>query len=169
MLEGQMCERINWGDVPTWIGAAATILAIIAAAAAAIQAKRLYTVESTRDAQAAADRIDSREIVDRQFAEKVCAWIDSEISTDDEPIPTVNIQNLGALPVFDLQVEAVDGSGAVLTLTFATFPPTSTPKIVPVLAVSDRDRVANAALRLAFRDAAGKRWVRQPSGSLDRG
>jgi hypothetical protein len=61
-------HSLNWGDVPTWILAFATMSAFAAAGAAAIIAYRLLQVELKRDKEAAADRALAAE--DRRLAEQ---------------------------------------------------------------------------------------------------
>ena len=49
-------HRLNWGDVPTWILAATTLLALLAAAFAGVVAYNVLKIEAGRDMKAAEER-----------------------------------------------------------------------------------------------------------------
>jgi hypothetical protein len=49
-------HRLNWGDVPTWILAATTLLALLAAAFAGVVAYNVLKIEAGRDLKAAEER-----------------------------------------------------------------------------------------------------------------
>lgn len=85
------------GVVFEGISAFATAGALIAAVAAALQAKKLYDIESSRDEQAkAVDR--------RRHATRISAWAAMQILPGGEPIYGVVVRNSSDDPVYDLAV-----------------------------------------------------------------
>lgn len=63
-----------WGDVPTWVAAVTSLLALLAAAFAGLVAYAVLDVELGRDRVAAAERAERREAEQRAQAGKVAAW-----------------------------------------------------------------------------------------------
>jgi hypothetical protein len=57
VVGGSFRHQLQWGDVPTWIMAATTLLALLAAAFAGLVAYDLLKVENARDIKASADRM----------------------------------------------------------------------------------------------------------------
>jgi hypothetical protein len=66
--------RVNWGDVPTWVSAAVSMLALVAAAAAAVQAFRLYLMERVNQDRAEAEATE-RAMDVRRSAVGACWWV----------------------------------------------------------------------------------------------
>jgi hypothetical protein len=103
MIPGvRVLASLDWGDVPTWIGAVATMLAFIAAWVAARAAWRVLELERTRD------RL-RREVEDRVQADRVAAWPSLGPSNPDDPdSPEVwgaTVRNASELPVYQVKVE----------------------------------------------------------------
>src|SRR4051794_16036071 len=63
-----------WGDIPTWLSAVATLIALIFAAIAASSAHRIYLIESERDRKALDERHKQAEFQRRTQAALVSAW-----------------------------------------------------------------------------------------------
>jgi hypothetical protein len=125
---------IDWGDVPTWVGAVATVLALVAAAIAAVFAGRAYGIESRRDAVAAADR---KAAVDEQLrsqASRVVIWLKDNVAPPSGPFG-VMYANTSGLPVFDVNIRlrAPNLDGGVIS---RMLPPTDGP--VELTAASER-------------------------------
>jgi hypothetical protein len=121
--------RIDWGDVPTWVGAITTILAFAAAVVAAKIARDLYRVESKRDQRAEDDRAAAAEdrrlaAEDRRRAEedrlarieserraqadKIAAWFTlAQTDEFEQGVPGAFVRNASDLPVFDIMPDFV--------------------------------------------------------------
>jgi hypothetical protein len=130
---GIVCRHsLSWGDVPTWILAITTLLALLAATFAGLVAYELLRVENARDQaasversqtaadrrQAEAERAAQREADRRSQANKVTAWFDfyrAGVPRDQyypgspavATAPTTwgaAIHNASELPIFDVRV-----------------------------------------------------------------
>jgi hypothetical protein len=174
---------VQWGDVPGWITAVATLLAFGGAAYAAVVAKRLYDTEVNRD-QARDDA------ARKEQAARVSAWVDTETRPgpvkppklkafgETEPardttlrVAVVKILNGSELPIYDVEVRfEQDHPGQALR----DMPPSiNLPVLGPGLITHDiRDAnghpAATAGYRAAitFTDAADQRWGRLTNGKL---
>ena len=164
------------GDVPTWLGALATIGALIGAYA-------IWKVESGRDEFTAQERRDRAELEQRAQADRVAAWYGR--SDDGSGGPQVIrewgafIQNSSDLPVYDLSVsfrfltpQANDPDRSAersLSDLIRVVPPTDRIFVRldhSVLEQTDRDSYGNYVVALDFRDAAGRLWRRDAKGGL---
>jgi hypothetical protein len=158
---------VQWGDVPTWIGAVATVGALAGAAVAAGIAYRLYRIESTRDQEAANERR-------RAQATRISGWHGLTTYREDLPGPKsrqfwkATVRNASDLPVYDGRVEfrktaTQDGAppvGAVPSHKDIRVLPPGTEQ----LDGPDGDSDYSVALR--YRDAAGVVWYRDAQGFL---
>jgi hypothetical protein len=183
---------IEWGDVPTWVGACGTVGALAFAAAAAFVGWQLYKVESRRDHDTEQDRR-SREFEQRRAqAARISAW---PSNTGEDAQGNVHINTLGILvrnaselPIFDLAIrfywrqgpssfqplwqtspsgEWPDGQKALI---IPVLPPSDHPVFIPIpqevfekLHGSLHDKVVPS---LSFRDAEGISWHRGSDGKL---
>jgi hypothetical protein len=152
----------DWGDVPTWVSAVTTILALAAAVVAAVIARRLYKIESERDRRTEADRSAAAE--DRRLAaedrlraeedrlaqiegerrtqaDKVAAWWGHPVEPDGRVrtnLWKVCVRNASDLPIYDITLlllapdEQADGTWAPIPL--GSFP-------APVAAVPPSDTI----------------------------
>lgn len=104
-------HHLHWGDVPTWVLAATTLLAFVAAAFAGVVAYDLLQIERARDATAARETQDKQEAERRAQASRVAAWY----STWEKQEPFTQVMRLGRrwgavirnasdLPVYGLHV-----------------------------------------------------------------
>jgi hypothetical protein len=108
--------QARWGDVATWVLAATTFLAFVAAGAAALVAYRLLVVENQRDAAAATERKARLDAEKRAQAEKIAAWYGtwrlkggfaSPTGTGiviDPPVWGATLRNASDLPVYDVRI-----------------------------------------------------------------
>lgn len=102
---GNSAGAVQWGDVPTWVSAAGTVMALIFAAVAAVMAKRVYTIESRRDQQNEIDRRERDEQKRAEQASRVSAWYAAEKAESGELTWGAVIRNASELPVYDVNVE----------------------------------------------------------------
>lgn len=151
---------VNWGDVPTWIQAGATVLLLIAASVAGWYTHRIYKIESGRDERHEDER--------RAQASKVAGWVVGNVT---------KLRNASDLPVYDLIVEYVaryERNREPVPIGMQKTPllvPGEEPMFVPSQ-VWDKWREApkkeGAAVlvRIDFRDSSGQRWRREHDGRL---
>jgi hypothetical protein len=180
-------HHLAWGDVPTWVLAALTLLAFVAAAFAGVVAYDLLRVENRRDAQAAGADL-------RAQAGKVAAWYGfwrTEITYSGGagsgppswPHWGAVIRNASDLPVYDVRVtfcvavilppgpgprwqveERYSSREPILVI-----PPGEEKTEIPA---DVREREAQGGnepkwlVGILFTDADGRRWQRAPSGQL---
>lgn len=168
---------VDFGDLPTWLGAAGalgtmgvTIGALIYAKQAAATTRGMLKVESERDRQR--DQAQAR-----AQAEQVSGWYGKYENHPDADFDDYRggfVRNASLLPVYDLKVEfhyrGQDGSATALrgAINHGTLPPTGAPVFIqaPVdmlRQVEDRDLYA---VTLTFRDSTGRRWWREHDGVL---
>jgi hypothetical protein len=175
------------GTVPEWISAIATVGALIAAWLAGTTAKRLYGVESDRDATAAEQR-------ERHDADLVHAWTTAVHRDGTRPRYGLIVKNGSSSPVFDVTIQSTTGIPfegghkrawpvdlAMLPpgeyfVTTVPYPDTNTGEdgipeptsgldgtIRPVMKKRDW-----AVSRIHFTDASGRHWQRDKDGVLTR-
>jgi arabinogalactan oligomer/maltooligosaccharide transport system substrate-binding protein len=188
-----VCGAVQWGDVPTWLGAVATFVALAFAAIAARAARDVYRIESHRDEDAEVDRR-SRDLENRRSqAAKVSGWCGyGGVTLTGKTIDRIQgllLRNASELPVFDLTTRYFVRQGAntyapvVRVPASAQWPDGHKGWVIPILPPQDhavffsipeevfagvhanlRDTIAPG---LTFRDADGVRWQRHPSGALE--
>lgn len=159
---------VSWGDVPTWISAVVSLLALTAAAVAAVQAARVYQLERSRDLRTEAE-LKKRALIDKQSqAAQVCAWT-AEVRdrVDAAPAVLLAIRNASDLPIYDLVVSVLENGAPLESVEFPVLPPTDEPARRPLASASVERRGTDLlAVRLDFRDSSGTNWVRNESGVL---
>ncbi len=168
---------MDWGDVPTWLGAIATAAALAAAVAATQGARRLYDIEVGRD-RAAADRLISR------FAEQVSGWVAIRLVNSAQVARGVVLSNRSGAMIFDVSITVTSSSGVPHPpIELAAVPPgtffiergdgehawafpdsvdTIKGNLLPVMK-QRKWRV----LELRFRDTGNYRWRRADDGELE--
>lgn len=160
---------VNWGDVPGWIQAVATALALGAAGWAVgleIKAGR------RRDAQIEARAEDQR----RAQASQVAIWASSPVIDDPQRAPRnrrypgATVRNASRLPVFDVFVfvSRDDAAGPVETYldSLPVIPPETTLTFELPDDLQIRPGTSVETLRIRFVDSASRRWERDGKGGL---
>jgi hypothetical protein len=182
-------HHLHWGDVPTWVLAATTLLAFVAAAFAGVVAYDLLRIESGRDEAAARDRASRRDAEQREQAGKVAAWF----GTWDSPFPArpgssqfmqahgAVIRNASDLPVYQVRitfcVATSSDSGAPWQAREVCDSPEPILVIPPGVRTAEipdgvRERETDGEnepkwlVGIQFIDADGRSWLRAPSGQL---
>jgi hypothetical protein len=109
---------MEWGTLADWSAAAAAALAVVYAARAARDSRRLARREADRDA---AQQASAR----RAQAELVTSWVAVRLDVDGKVVSSgVVIQNASTTPVFDVCVRANGKTGAALApLRLSVLPP----------------------------------------------
>ncbi|MQA85895.1 MAG: hypothetical protein GEV03_15040 [Streptosporangiales bacterium] len=156
---------VDWGDAPTWITAAVTLLALVAAFTAAWATWHQLRMEQIRD-----DKRDQREVEQRRAAEQaeqadyVAAWIDFHEG--------LVVRNGSELPVYDARISVFHAGEQIGgTADLPVIPPGEQKVGIPgpepdtwySLGIRDR-REGRADIR--FRDTAGREWRRDEHGVL---
>jgi hypothetical protein len=73
---------LDWGDVPTWLSAASSLLALAFAAVAVFLARRTFDIESRRDQVTADERRMQHARERRSLASSVSAWSTVDLIAD---------------------------------------------------------------------------------------
>jgi len=161
-----------WGDVPTWLSAVATLVALIFAAVAAISARRVYLIESERDKTASDERRNQAEFLRRTQAALVSAWWGKQDDEFGVPRWGAWVRNASETPIYQNRVSLTklyepDISDA---FSLSVLPPMSEPKFFPTTVwEGDIDGVVDMPdirVEMTFTDSAGIRWIRDKQGRL---
>jgi hypothetical protein len=159
---------VEWGDVPTWVQAAATVSLFAAAVVAGWYTHRIYKIEKLRDDRIAQERRAHQ-------ANRVAAWV--EIQSEQ-----CVIANLSNLPIYyvTLVYAVVDDHGyrhLGSVRGFEILPPGTATRPVPQeirgsdlwAQINDGISRQESALRVQvhFVDSAGQHWVRNYNGGLE--
>jgi len=169
--DATLMAQASWGDVPGWISAAGTIVALVAAAWAGLTAKRLYDREAERDERAAS-------AARREQARRIAAWL--------EPLPNaadglaLYVRNGSSEPVYNFQATLIyrdqdDQFQTILPrLGWSTVPPKDHPVVheLPPAELVTSSRPGGKGplcVAIAFVDAAGIHWHRDHLGRLVEG
>jgi hypothetical protein len=166
----------DWGDVPTTVGAIASLGALVAAVFAARAAFGVLQVERRRDA-------DQDEVQRRRQAERLAAWPvvvpeDPEFQAS-EAMWGVTIRNASDLPVYQAWVilePITRGAGEHITIHELVPPGTFTQFGNELRSPNDFENTELISeppprpyvIALEFDDAAGRRWRRDANGTLIR-
>jgi hypothetical protein len=171
---------MDWGDVPTWVNAGVTLLALGAAALAVRHARReadaateALKIEQERDRLREAEAAERRKDAERaEQADLVAAWLVRDPSrltaslADPNPV-TANVENGSRLPVYDVELEFF-GPPGFAKVNLGTLPHG---KAVidppPEVRREDGTTTDDLNLTLTFRDTAGRVWYRDEHGMLD--
>jgi hypothetical protein len=153
---------LDWGDVPTWVGALTTLGALIAAGA-------LVKVELRRDRRTEREAQQRRDGQARaEQADLVAAWKDQKDSDS-----WATIRNGSELPVYDVELELFETTGTVrqYTVEVGVVPPSDHMDIWVVqnsvgTDVHSPGRPREFAVSITFRDTAGREWKRDTAGVL---
>jgi hypothetical protein len=170
-------RSMQWGDVPGWVNAATTAVALLAAMVAARAAWHVLRIEQVCE--------DDRKGTEaRAQAERIAAWpslweVDDPDDTEPGFVWGAAIRNASDLPAYQVHVQftPIGGSGGEGTIVIELVPPGSwrleggalSPatggQSLPAREVTDAlPRVFQIGLR--FMDAAGRTWNRDVRGVL---
>ncbi|MFI7578404.1 hypothetical protein [Micromonospora sp. NPDC049497] len=172
------------GDVATWISAIANVATVVLALVASLVGLRIYRIESGRDQRAEDERRERAAEQRRHQAASVSVWYAFVVA----PVPpniirqrplmawAAQILNASTLPVYDVRL-VFHGTGTTKASELAAaadpirvVPPHQEPVTVAMpralrtkVPYSESDSIE---VSLEFRDAAGRRWLRDRNGFL---
>lgn len=163
---------MDWGDVPTWVNAGVTFIALCAAVVAVRRSGALLRVEQGRDHQRDEREAEQRNAAERaEQADRVAAWLVRDPSrpsaslADPNPV-TANVMNESHLPVYDVELE-FDGAFGFAKANLGTLPPGSAVLDPPQeVRRDDGTTTDELSLTVTFRDSAGRVWHRDEEGRL---
>jgi hypothetical protein len=149
----------NWGDIPTWISAIATVGLLVGAIITAIYAAKAFGAQATELAVLKDQR--DRDSKERRRAQAAKVFIG--VPHNPPRMIQPYAQNASDYPIFDAQFWYSGEDGIV--------GPDDLGPIMPGPVVHNGRQMPEAEARehaiLTFRDAEGIRWVRMPDGTFD--
>lgn len=161
-------NNIDWGDVPTWITAAATVAALVAAVLAVRASWQVLKLEAQRENRAEQAEAERRSREDRaDQADLVAVW--------PAGYSGAVIRNGSALPIYRVTVTYVTSAGEVHESTEVdVVPPGEREAPWPPDAQTPDDEgnvtfnfdLVHARNGIRFVDSAGRRWHRDGNGVL---
>ncbi len=178
----------SWGNVPTWVIAVTTLLALVAASFAALVTYELLRIESGRDSVAVEERREREDAQRWEQASRVAAWYGRWSSVVKGPGMAADprewarwgaiISNASELPVYNVRVSfcvPVDPSagqtwrqGERYLGALRLVPPgeehVEMPDHLRAEEANGNDQTWLVAIE--FTDASGTRWLRDPRGML---
>ena len=151
--------QINWGSVPDWLSGLGTILALVFAGLAVRAAHRTNVQQSKQLEMLEEDRR-------RSQASRVAAWC----FTGSKGEPTYRITNTSGLPVFRVELWAIDGDGISpgrSDVTKLSFVPVGDSNVaIEVGQLNDAANDQRLLVEMSFMDCAGASWARRARGEL---
>lgn len=161
----------NWGDVPTWLSAMATVLALGFAAVAALAAQRVYRIESERDRISAEARREQEAFLRRSQAALVSAWWGWRAGESGGRSDRWGafVRNASETPVYQTSLTVVDIHDPDVSERFELpiVPPGAEPAFHPSsLTLQDGQHRVDYRVEITFTDSAGGRWIRDQQGRL---
>jgi hypothetical protein len=162
------------GELPTWLSAAASVLALVLSGAGVLisrRASQLQARQITNLEQQNNDRLDAER---RETASKVAAW--ASIGTTDEK-PTVRIVHASPTPIYELTVYVTTPFGDFET-PYNVHGPRYEPTTLRGATIELQKRTdghdearklvreGRVAVACSFRDASGVWWARLSTGQL---
>ncbi len=180
-LHGMAAPSPDWGDVPTWVGAITTALALIAAGYAAKVSWNVLKVEQVRDAAAAEAAARERDRERRAQADLIATWLQPSAHEDSDNAE-IRVRNASSLPVYQVVVEVMAGGAVTAAVPWMVLPPGEVGAALPPGSRGRRQslvadvygneaegyehRLEDLSVRLRFIDAVGASWARSESGAL---
>jgi hypothetical protein len=183
----KLCGVAQWGDVPTWLSAIATIIAVVFAVWAARTARSLYLIESRRDEQQAAERRE-RDAERRQSqAGKVAVWFGWRAYAHATFGSDINeygafVHNTSGVPIYDVRLDfmllpprphGAPGDRTPFVLHHErVVPPSAEPLFYPIdrkmmeRLTPDVDQRKAVSVAMTFRDSENRSWRRTIDGHL---
>lgn len=161
----------DWGDIPTWVSAIGTLVALAFAAVAARSAIKVYEIESRRDRVHADERKRQLEFVRRAQAAMVSAWWGTQTGSDGVSRWGAFVRNASETPIYQTRVSVVKVFEPDISDSFgiSVLPPTADPAFYPstvwVSSAAERD-VPDFRVEMTFTDSVGIRWIRDQQGKL---
>jgi hypothetical protein len=175
-------HQFHWGDVPTWLMAVTTLLALAAAVFAGMVAYALLSIEDERDLKGRRDQAEEQ-------ARKVAAWYDTweapPLFGPDAPRPALEpevvqgarISNASDLPVYHVRVSFCvpvdpwqdwrEGVRYTPPKVRTVLPPgNETQELPDDVREQHQQSTAEWQVVIEFTDAAGKVWRRDAQGRL---
>lgn len=164
---------VSWWNeyFPSWLEAASTFSAFMAASVAAVYAVKVYGRETARD-----QRLEGQQR--RAQAALVSGWIDEDDEAeglyDDygnlvRRKPSVlYLRNASQAPVTNIEATVTAYQTTIVTLGTDVLPPSDSPMKFALErhAPTELEWDGRGGVELAFRDSAGIRWERDLAGSL---
>lgn len=193
VLGGVFGPGAQWGDVATWVVAATTFLAFLAAVFAGLEAYQLLRVELGRDRVAAAERAERRDAERRAQAASVAAWhgdwkYENAFYSSGGGVQAMPpsygfgavVVNGSGLPVYEVRVsfciDVAEASGLTwrqgeryLSNPVHVVPPGKERVPIPAEIREAEEADGNEPhwlIAIEFTDAAGVRWLRDARGRL---
>jgi arabinogalactan oligomer/maltooligosaccharide transport system substrate-binding protein len=173
-----LASATNWGDVPTWVSACATLMAFLFAAGAVLIARRTYRLESERDRINASERRKQEAFLRRSQAALVSAWwAEDGQNGQGKHSWAGHLRNASDTPVYKASLTII-GPGSRprrKVLDLQVVPPAQVPAKYHFndLGLQEDGRhdqdghpLADYRVSLRFTDATGIRWMRDEYGNL---
>lgn len=165
-----MLDGVDWGDVPGWVSAATTVLALAGAAYAAYTGFQLLKLEAGRDKGESDRRTQSQ-------ATLVSAWWGRGTDGSGDSNWGVYLRNASNAPVYQahVRVEWVGLTSKSSSYGLPVLPPDEHERFVkfmsgsddPVEATLHSGAAVECQVVLSFTDSSGVRWRRDRYGRLD--
>ncbi|MBQ1019858.1 hypothetical protein KBX71_18595 [Micromonospora sp. D93] len=187
-----MLAQAEFGDVATWIGAVANVATVVLALVASLVGFRIYKIESGRDQRAEDERRERAEDQRRSQAQLISVWFAEatkkehtnwgKSGTREVKVWAAHVLNASNQPIYDVLV--IFSPRYADTLKYLhpllqrgirewilVVPPHQdvlTVAVPDLLAETGLGTAGEAGLvvSLEFRDASGRRWLRDREGYL---
>lgn len=156
-------KTLAWGDVPAWISAIVSLLALCSAVFGVAQAWRVLQIQRAGDRRALDELRNRLDEERRAQAGKVSAWV-STVHEGAAATAITNVRNSSELPVYDLRARVHLNGQVVETLDIGVLPPSFEPLHRPL--TTSGHPADLWGVELAFRDSAGLLWRRGQEGRL---
>lgn len=154
----------NWGDVPTWVTAIATVLLFIGAVVTAIYAIRAFRLQRQQLNEQLAEQRRAQANEVRAQANKVAAWL-GEMDGDRSP-RSAWIRNASDLPVYSVSVSFLDLDSGHKFAEPQGLPVVGPSEFFELAVAQAAKRPSQPVVAVKFTDAAGRTWERDVFGNL---
>lgn len=159
-------------DITTMLGLVSTLAAVLAVAGAfyaGLQAAKVRTIESNRDALSAEELLRRDESQRRLQASRISAWYLDRAPTLGPELRGVYAFNGSESPVYNVNLTLFDVMrGSRATASIPVLAPTREGNLVwqPELPPRSEDASVGVQIQVTFTDAEGIRWQRNRHGQL---
>lgn len=156
------CDHVDWGDVPTWLAAIGTIVAVWFAV---IQYRRLISSRIEEQASRVVAYAASSSFDWQNPRQSTCNAV--VLNGSDLPIYECSLRLL-SWDWRERKAEPLDGALYPVVLPGTTPEETLDDGLVPPPLSPTTKATISPPLEIEFTDSAGQRWIRRPDGGLER-
>ena len=164
-------SHVDWGDIPTWVQAIVSFLALVAAIVAAVVAWRAFRLQRVQESRALEELTHRLDEERRAQASLVSAWLTQRAEGNiPDDVACVSVRNASLLPVYDVVAVIQTADTQIVSRAVAEWevlPPMDLAAERFVRLTTNKSALSGEiSVSIKFRDSFGRIWERNLIGRL---